>query len=139
VNYLPCTALLLYRRAGELVAPCHDLPLTTRFALGQREDEVWQDTRMIRIETMHGGSLRTKSNGIDAHGRKFGKGERVFYYPALREIVSGERAEQAARQLLLIANMPAAQPRAENPDALGTELKGACFKENTCLAPPCLD
>ncbi|MGZ8325061.1 MAG: hypothetical protein ACXWU8_06795 [Rhodoplanes sp.] len=80
-----------------------------------------------------------KSNGIDAHGRKFGKGERVFYYPALREIVSGERAEQAARQLLLIANMPAAQPRAENPDALGTELKGACFKENTCLAPPCLD
>ena len=81
-----------------------------------------------------------KSNGTDAHGRKFGKGERVFFYPALREIVSGERAEQAARQLVLIANMPAAQPRAENnPDAFGAGLKGACFKEDTCLAPPCLD
>jgi hypothetical protein len=48
------------------------------------------------------------SSGIDAHGRRFGKGERVFYYPALREIVSGERAEQAARQLLSIADIPAA-------------------------------
>jgi hypothetical protein len=48
-------------------------------------------------------------SGIDAHGRRFGKGERVFYYPALGEIVSGKRAEQA--ELLSIADIPAASPR----------------------------
>ena len=36
-----------------------------------------------------------RSSGIDAHGRRFGKGERVFYYPVFHEIVSGTRAEQA--------------------------------------------
>ena len=40
-----------------------------------------------------------KYPGTDAHGRRFGKGERVFYYPALREIISGERAQQASRKL----------------------------------------
>ena len=54
-----------------------------------------------------------KSSGIDAHGRRFSKGERVFYYPALGEIVSGARAEQAARQLLSIVEVPMAKPRAE--------------------------
>ncbi len=43
-----------------------------------------------------------KSSGVDAHGRRFGQGERVFYYPILQEIVSGKRAKEA--ELLLIAN-----------------------------------
>jgi hypothetical protein len=45
--------------------------------------------------------------GIDAHGRRFGKGERVLYYPGLHEMVSGTRAEEAA--LISILNiLPAA-------------------------------
>lgn len=48
-----------------------------------------------------------KSPGIDAHGRRFGKGDRVLYYPVFHEMVSGIRAEEAV--LISIANiLPAA-------------------------------
>jgi hypothetical protein len=48
-----------------------------------------------------------KSPGIDAHGRRFGKGERVLYYPVFHELVSGTRAEEAS--LISIVNiLPAA-------------------------------
>ena len=43
--------------------------------------------------------ITAKCPGTDANGRRFDKGERVFYFPALREIISGERAEQASHQL----------------------------------------
>jgi hypothetical protein len=36
-----------------------------------------------------------KSPGIDALGRRFGKDERVLYYPVFHEMVSGIRAEEA--------------------------------------------
>lgn len=52
-----------------------------------------------------------KSSRIDAHGRRYGRGERVFYYPVLGEIASGARAEQAA--LLSIVAVPVVKPRAE--------------------------
>lgn len=35
--------------------------------------------------------------GKDTNGRAFTKGERVFYYPNGKKIVSGEAAEQASR------------------------------------------
>ena len=44
-----------------------------------------------------------KSSGIDAHGRRFGKGERVLYYPVFHELVSGARAEEAS--LISIVNI----------------------------------
>jgi hypothetical protein len=48
-----------------------------------------------------------KSPGRDAHGRRFGKGERVLYYPVFHEMVSGMRAEEAF--LISIVNfLPAA-------------------------------
>ena len=36
-----------------------------------------------------------KFAGIDAQGRRFGKGDRVFYYPVFDEILSGTRADEA--------------------------------------------
>lgn len=48
--------------------------------------------------TPHGHDPRwiiAKSPGIDAVGRRFGKGERVLYYPVFHEMVSSIRAEDA--------------------------------------------
>ena len=53
----------------------------------------WISSKLREILAVGGAS-------VACCGRRFGKAERVFYYPALGEIVSGTRAEQAARQLL---------------------------------------
>lgn len=41
--------------------------------------------------------ITAKWPGVDKHGTPFKKGDRVFYFPNGREIVAGEKAEQAAR------------------------------------------
>jgi hypothetical protein len=41
--------------------------------------------------------LTARWDGTDANGRAFKKGERIFYYPNGRSTLSGEAAEQAAR------------------------------------------
>lgn len=41
--------------------------------------------------------------GTDTNGRAFAKGERVFYYPNGRTIVSGPAAEQASREFAAAA------------------------------------
>lgn len=42
--------------------------------------------------------ISAKYAGTDINGRAFAKGERVFYYPSTRTIVSGAAAEQASRE-----------------------------------------
>jgi hypothetical protein len=37
-------------------------------------------------------------SGKDAHGRPVKKGDRIFYYPATRTILTGEEADQASRE-----------------------------------------
>ena len=41
--------------------------------------------------------ITAKYAGTDTHGTKFGKGDRVYYYPRTKQIVAGETAEQADR------------------------------------------
>jgi hypothetical protein len=40
-----------------------------------------------------------KFNSQDAHGNPVKKGDRIFYYPSTRTVLTGEAAEQAARDL----------------------------------------
>jgi hypothetical protein len=41
--------------------------------------------------------ITAKYLGTDINGRTFQRGERIFYYPLGKRIVSGEAAEQASR------------------------------------------
>jgi hypothetical protein len=41
--------------------------------------------------------ITAKYAGTDKDGVPFRKGERVFYYPVSRTILTGDKAEQAAR------------------------------------------
>lgn len=39
-----------------------------------------------------------KFDSTDAHGRPVKKGDRIFYYPANRSVLTGPEAEQAAAE-----------------------------------------
>lgn len=41
--------------------------------------------------------INAKYAGVDIHGRPFGKGARVLYYPRSRQFLQGEEAAQAWR------------------------------------------
>lgn len=42
--------------------------------------------------------ITSKFAGIDANGRQFKKGDRIFFYPIGKRILTGEAAEQASRE-----------------------------------------
>jgi len=41
--------------------------------------------------------ITARYNGVDADGNAVRKGDRVFYYPRGKVLLTGEKAEQAAR------------------------------------------
>lgn len=42
--------------------------------------------------------INARFGGHDANGRLFAKGDRVFFYPLGKRVLSGDAAEQASRE-----------------------------------------
>ena len=95
--------ILAIAEAVQMVAPEYGSDLADIIAKAQRlGTRIKSEAGKTNVlATRYGGDpfwMKAKYPGVDANGNRFERGEKIFFYPRTKTILTGEQAEEAARE-----------------------------------------